>query len=245
MKSKNNNIFINKTSKVFFERGFEAILAIVLGIASLGLLLLFPIMGIALAVFASCFLCVGIKRYLIGISQNEFLPIESIFDTFSICIKAFCLKIAVTLITFLWGVIFIIPGIVSALNYSMVSFVLAQDNDLSTLECMAKSKEIVYGYRFEILVIYLCYFLVTIISLCIFGAIGIAVQYYTNIPVWIPMVLMGLLFLFTLIILIIPYFELTFANIYLELTQKSLKPTGRVSKSTKTSAKTNIENKKD
>lgn len=233
------NIFLNKTSKKFSDRGFEAILAITLGLASLGLLLLFPIAGIALATFASCFLCVGIKSYLLSISKEEFLPIESIFYSFKICIKAFCLKVAVWLITFLWGIIFIIPGIICALNYSMASFVMAEDRDLSALECMAKSKKIVYGYRFEIFIIYLCYFLVSLVALSLFGAIGIAIQFYTGIAFWFLILLVTLMFAFVLVVLIIPYFELMFANIYLEISKQQKK--SRQPKSSKRALKEQVE----
>lgn len=210
-------ILINNAQKQFGERGFECILAIILALGSLALLLFFPIMGIALAFFSYGFLCVGTKKYLISIASDKLLPIETVFYSFKICIKAFCLKVASMLISVLWAVIFIIPGIICALNYSMASFILAENPELSSLECMAKSKKLVSGNRGEIFVIYLCYFLVTVICLCIFSAIGIAMKYYTNVATWVPVLSMGLAFLFILIVFIVPYFELVLTNAYLEL----------------------------
>lgn len=210
-------ILINNAQKQFSERGFECMLAIVLVLGSLALLMFFPIMGVALSIFASCFLCVGTKKYLLSIARDQFLPVETIFYGFKVCIKAFCLKVASILISFLWGIIFIVPGIISALNYSMASFILAEDEKLSALECMAKSKKLVDGNRGEIFIIYLCYFFVSMVVLTIFGAIGLALRYYTVLPVWVPLICMLGLFLFVLIIFIIPYFELSLANVYLEL----------------------------
>lgn len=207
------SLYLNKTSKDFSERGFETILALFLSTGSLFLLFLFPVAGIALMVFAYGFLCVGTKRYLIGIVRDETLAIETIFSKIKICVKAFCLKIATTLITMLWSLVFVIPGIVTALNYSMSSFVMADEN-LDALECMVKSKKLVYGHRGELCVLYLSYLFVILAVLCICVGLGCAMRAYFSLPYWIPIVSMGLLALFVLAVFVIPYFELMFAEVY-------------------------------
>ena len=68
-------ILINKSQKQFTDRGFECILAVVLTLTTLWLLMFFPILGIALSLFASCFLCVGTKKYLLCVSRDKFMPI--------------------------------------------------------------------------------------------------------------------------------------------------------------------------
>ena len=124
------------------------------------------------------------------------------------------------LITFLWGLVLIVPGIVSALNYSMASFVLAEDDTLTSLEAMIKSKKLVYGFRGQIFIIYLCYFLVTLIAFIFFAALGFAMKQVMDMPFWLPIVIMLLGFLFVFIIFIIPYFELGLANVYLIIKEK-------------------------
>lgn len=207
------NIYLNDASKTFNDRGFEVILSIILALGSLVLMFFFPVAGIALITFSYGFLCIGTKTVLLGIARGEFLPIESVFSKFRICVKAFCLKVATMLISCLWTVVFIVPGLVTALNYSMSSFVMA-DEDLPALECMVKSKKLVYGHRGEIFVIYLAYFFIMLATLCIFASLGCAMNYYLNIQTWIPFVSMGILALFVIVIFIIPYFELMFAHIY-------------------------------
>ena len=239
MKKMKYEILINKTSEQFSDRGFECMLAVVLALGSIFLLMFFPVIGFALVAFLTPFFFFVVKRYLLSITTNSFLPIESIFTKFNICIKAFCLKVATSLISILWGVIFIIPGIVSMLNYSMAGFILAEDEKLSSLECMIKSKKLVYGYRTEIFIIYLSYFLVTVITACVFSAIGIAMQTFFNTTIWPVIVSMLVAFLFVLIIFIIPYYELMFANVYLVLKQSNI--IQKKSKA-KTTNKTNDEN---
>ena len=210
------NIYLNNTSKTFGARGYEAILAIILSLGSLILLFFFPVAGIALMVFSYGFLCVGTKNYLLSIAKGEIVPIESVFSKIKICVKAFCLKVATTLISFLWTVVFIIPGIITALNYSMSSFVMAEE-DLPALECMVKSKKLVNGHRGEIFIIYLSYLFVILAIMCICVGLGCAMRYYFNLPYCIPVVSMILLALFFIVIFAIPYFELMFAHIYLVL----------------------------
>lgn len=217
------SIYLNKSSKSFSDRGFEAILAIMLSAGSLLLLMFFPVAGFALMAFAYGFLCVGTKRFLLGIANNETLPIETVFSKFKICIKAFCLKVATMLISLLWAILFIVPGIVAALNYSMASFVMADEN-LDSLSCMAKSKKIVYGHRGEILVIYLSYMFVLVAIMCICAGIGCAMRTYFNINYWIPIISMGLLALFLIFVFVVPYYELMLAHIYVLLKKENETP---------------------
>lgn len=215
------NLYLNNTSKTFSNYGFESILAIMLSLGSLVLLFFFPIAGLALMAFAYGFLCVGAKSYLLNIAKGEPKPIESIFSKIKICVKAFCLKVATTLITLLWTIVFIIPGIVTALNYSMSSFVMA-DEDAPALECMVKSKKMVYGHRGELLVLYLSYLFVTLVVLCICAGLGVAMQTYFNLPIWVPIVSMAVLALFILLVFVVPYFELMFAHVYLVLKNEQI-----------------------
>lgn len=226
MKKYNYNIFLNNSSKQFSERGFECILAITLSTVVLTLLMFFPIAGFALAIYAGCFLCVGVKGFLLKIAKNEVAQIEEIFQTFKISLKTFCLKVATILMFVLWSIIFIIPGIISALNYSMASFVMAEEKT-SALESMVKSKKLVNGHRVEILISYLAYAFVIVATMCICAGLGIAIKFYTNINVLIPIISMILLFLFIFIVFIVPYFELLFANIYLQLKKENKEKTPR------------------
>lgn len=223
MKDLKYSVLINKSSEQFAERGFECILSVILVLGSIFLLLLVPVAGVALSVIASSFLCVGIKKYLISVGNNKVIPIENIFLSYKLMVKAFCLKVAYMLLTFLWGIVFIIPGIITALNYSMSSFIMAENENLSSLECMAKSKKMVYGYRTQIFIIYLSYLFVSVVCVCVFAAIGIVIKNFTNAPIWVPVITMAVASLFIFVIFIIPYFELVITNAYLQIKNKQEK----------------------
>lgn len=54
----------------------------------------------------------------------------------------------VGLFTFLWSLLLFIPGIIAALSYSMVGY-LVVDTELSALEAIAASKRMMNGHKFE------------------------------------------------------------------------------------------------
>jgi len=91
--------------------------------------------------------------------------------------------------------------------------------------------------------IYLSYFFVTVAFMCIFAALGITIRNFTSVALWIPIVGMIMAFLFVMLVFVVPYFELVFANVYLELKKNNTE--AKVQNSTKqTQNKTNITTKK-
>ena len=59
-----------------------------------------------------------------------------------------------TLYVFLWSLLFIIPGIVMALAYSQAYFLMLDDPDLSAVDALNKSKELMRGRKWELFVLY-------------------------------------------------------------------------------------------
>ncbi len=59
----------------------------------------------------------------------------------------------VDLYTFLWSLLFIIPGIIKRYEYRMVVYLLAQNPEMSTKEAFAKSKELMDGQKWNAFVL--------------------------------------------------------------------------------------------
>ena len=64
--------------------------------------------------------------------------------------KAVCTNLLRILFTFLWMLLFIIPGIIATWGYSMTTFILAENPDLSPKEALKRSKELMDGHKFEL-----------------------------------------------------------------------------------------------
>jgi uncharacterized membrane protein len=49
----------------------------------------------------------------------------------------------------LWSLLFIIPGIIVAISYSMVFFILVDDPNIKITEALKKSKKMMFGYKWK------------------------------------------------------------------------------------------------
>ena len=66
---------------------------------------------------------------------------------FSFAVKAIQLYILCMAFIFLWSMLFIIPGIIAAIRYSQSFFILADEPELSALDCIRKSKYMMFGIK--------------------------------------------------------------------------------------------------
>ncbi|MCL2038444.1 DUF975 family protein [Candidatus Saccharibacteria bacterium] len=63
----------------------------------------------------------------------------------------------VVFFTFLWSLLFIIPGIIKGLAYSQTFYVLADNKDITAGEAQKKSIAIMNGHKMDIFVLYLSF----------------------------------------------------------------------------------------
>lgn len=59
--------------------------------------------------------------------------------------------------TFLWSLLFVIPGIIKGYGYSMVPFILAENPDLNSSEIIDMSSDMMRGHKFELFVLILSF----------------------------------------------------------------------------------------
>jgi len=76
------------------------------------------------------------------------------------------------LFTFLWSLLFIIPGIIKGYSYSMAMYIVAENPGISALDAIDRSKKMMDGHKMELFVLYLSLYgwaLLTVITLGIAG----------------------------------------------------------------------------
>jgi uncharacterized membrane protein len=101
--------------------------------------------------------------------------------------KAVFLYIRIVAFTFLWSLLFIIPGIIKGIAYSFAPFIAIDYPELDARECQEKSIEMTQGYKGQLF----------ILSLSFLG--------------WI---LLGIITLGLAFIYVEPYYKVAFANFY-------------------------------
>ena len=69
----------------------------------------------------------GLKRYNLDLLTHENPPaFATLFSRFSIWGRAFGLRFMTTLLTFLWSLLFIVPGIIASYRYALAPYLMAE-----------------------------------------------------------------------------------------------------------------------
>lgn len=141
--------------------GVLFLITLVIGLlsgAASGILSLIPVVGslIAAVVVTPAFVLSLYRVYLTVVSGNT-PEVKDAFSGFDDFWSAFKLTFLVGLFTFLWSLLFVIPGIVKGYSYSMSYYILAENKGKPALECIQESKEMTEGHKMELFVLSLSF----------------------------------------------------------------------------------------
>lgn len=87
------------------------------------------------------------------------MEVSTLFSAFPSLGKALWLNILIGVFTFLWSLLFYIPGIIKALSYSMANYILADNPEMTAREALRESKIIMHGHKWELFVLNLSFIL--------------------------------------------------------------------------------------
>lgn len=106
--------------------------------------------GVGTLIFSGV-MSVGMSIVLMQISRDGTSKIESLFDGFRKGLgNNIVAGILVSLFTFLWSLLLIIPGIVKSYSYAMTFYILADNPDMAPTEAINKSKEMMKGNKWRL-----------------------------------------------------------------------------------------------
>jgi len=124
--------------------GTFVVYAIILGavsivplIGSLGSLIIRGPMALGLAIFA------------LSLSRNQDAKLEKLFKGFERFGTALAAYLLMSLFVLLWMLLLIVPGIIAALSYAMIFFIIADDPSIGAMDALKKSKQMMYGYKWK------------------------------------------------------------------------------------------------
>jgi uncharacterized membrane protein len=109
------------------------------------------------------------NKNLINGRNPQFNDLFSKFDLFW---KALGLRIVIAIFTFLWSLLFIIPGIIAAYSYSMAFYILEENPSMGILDAINQSKEMMRGNKWRLFCLEISFIGWFILCLFTFG-IGI------------------------------------------------------------------------
>ena len=112
---------------------------------------------VASVIITPAFMISIIRVYLNGV-KGEQPKVGDAFSGFDDFWAAFKVNFLVGLFTFLWSLLFVIPGIIKALSYSMSLYILAENKGKPALECINESKAMTEGHKAELFVLGLSFY---------------------------------------------------------------------------------------
>ena len=99
----------------------------------------------------------GIIEYFLNISRNKEVNWKDIFNRKDMFVFYLILSLLVGLFTFLWSLLFIIPGIIAALSYSLVYYIKLDNPELEYMDTIKKSKELMNGHKWDFFLLQLSF----------------------------------------------------------------------------------------
>ena len=155
------------------------IIALISGVAS-ALLNKIPGGGIIAAVIITPAFTLSLIRVYLNVIGGVQPKVADAFCGFDDFWSAFKVTFLMGLFTYLWTLLFIIPGIVKSFSYSMAPYILAENKGKPALECINESKAMTNGYKMDLFVLYLSFIGWGLLVAITFGIAGIWVYPYAS-----------------------------------------------------------------
>ena len=159
---------------------------------SIWILLIINIIIGAVSFFIGLIPVIGILSMLTGLytmylTTNLYLnltrgikpKLEDVFKYLEKSPKGMLVGFLVGLFTALWSMLLVIPGIIMGLAYSQAMYIHIENPNLSAMECIRRSKEIMRGHKGELFVLHLSFIGWALLTPFTFGLINIYLIPYT------------------------------------------------------------------
>ena len=100
--------------------------------------------------FVMMIVSAGFVIFILNTIRKTNAVYGNLLDGFAIAGRVILLNIVEGLLIVLWSLLFIIPGIIAAYRYRMALYLLIDHPEMSVLECLRKSKEMMHGHKAEL-----------------------------------------------------------------------------------------------
>ncbi len=156
------------------------IIGLISGVAS-AILSFIPYVGslVSSIIITPAFALSTVRVYL-GLTKGMQPSAGDAFSGFDDFWAAFKVQFLVGLFTFLWSLLFVIPGIIKTYAYSMSMYILAENKGKAALECIDESKKMTEGHKMELFVLELSFIGWALLGMVTFGIAYIWVIPYMN-----------------------------------------------------------------
>jgi len=100
-------------------------------------------------------LTIGLSGYFLDKARGQQAHFGNLFEGFRLFGKSFLLYFLYVLFCILWGLLFIVPGIIKLFfSYSMSYFILRDNPEMGPLEALRRSRKMMNGYKAKLFFLY-------------------------------------------------------------------------------------------
>lgn len=129
------------------------------------------------ASFFTSTLSVGFYLYVLKMIRGEEYTKEDIFRFVGNILPIVAISFLMTIFVCLWCILLIIPGIIVALSYSMVFYIYADNQELTPMDYLSQSKEMMQGYKWDYFV-----FVLSFIGWILLSVITLGIGFIWTVP---------------------------------------------------------------
>ncbi len=164
----------------------------------------------------------GYAKFNLNLIDQKPATLSDLFSQFNRFGTGFCMNFLVGLYTFLWTLLFIIPGIIKAYSYFMTPYILAEHPEMTANEAITKSRQIMHGNKWRLFCLKFSFIgwrllgvapILFLLPLVFIGTFGIVL--------WL---LLSLITMFIINLFLTPYEEAACAAFYREISYTHLPP---------------------
>ena len=134
---------------------------------------LIPFIGKIAAFCLTSALTIGVVSIYLKISHDESFEVGDVFEGCHIMGKAIWLQILTEIFVMLWSLLLIVPGIIKAYSYSMATYNLAENPNMSDNDAIKESMRIMDGHKMDLFILQLSFIGWGILTSLTFGILGI------------------------------------------------------------------------
>ena len=125
----------------------------VLGMALVGILIASTVVTVLVKVFLSNPVDVGIARFFVGNLERSDARFATLAEGFRDYGHVFATLLLRDLLVALWMLLLVVPGIVKSYSYRLVPYIVKDEPDLSPLETLRRSEELMRNNRWKAFVL--------------------------------------------------------------------------------------------
>ena len=135
--------------------------------AASGLLSLIPGGSLIATIIITPAMTLSLVRVYLMVIKGQQPEAKDAFCGFDDFFSAFKVNLLTGIFTFLWSLLFVIPGIIKSISYSMAMYVLAENKGKNAMECINESKAMTEGHKMDLFLLglsFMGWILLTIVT---------------------------------------------------------------------------------